>query len=39
LGLGQTSEAQEAFRDVLTLDVNHLWAQEELDVLTSGNRT
>ena len=39
LGLGQTSEAEKAFGDVLALDANHLWAQEELDVLTSGDRT
>jgi tetratricopeptide (TPR) repeat protein len=39
LGLGKTSEAEKAFRDVLTLDANHLWAQEELDVSTSGDRT
>jgi tetratricopeptide (TPR) repeat protein len=39
LGLGQISEAKKAFRDVLALDVNHLWAQEELAVLGSGNRT
>jgi tetratricopeptide (TPR) repeat protein len=39
LGLGETSEAQKAFQDVLVLDANHLWAQVELDVLTSGDRT
>ncbi|MCA1709189.1 MAG: hypothetical protein LC808_40275, partial [Actinobacteria bacterium] len=39
LGLGQTSEAEKAFRDVLALDANHLWAREERDVLTSGDRT
>jgi tetratricopeptide (TPR) repeat protein len=39
LGLGQISEAKKAFRDVLALDANHLWAQEELAVLGSGNRT
>jgi tetratricopeptide (TPR) repeat protein len=38
LGLEQTSEAKRAFRDVLALDPNHLWAQEELAVLTSGKR-
>ena len=39
LGLGQISEAKKAFRDVLALDANHLWAQEELGILTSGDRT
>jgi tetratricopeptide (TPR) repeat protein len=39
LGLGQTSEAKKAFRSVLTLDANHLWAQVELGVLTSGHQT
>src|SRR5215213_790446 len=34
LGLGQTFEAEKAFRDVLAVDGNHLWAQEELDILT-----
>jgi len=39
LGLGKKSEAERAFRDVLALDANHLWAQEELDLLTDGDRT
>jgi tetratricopeptide (TPR) repeat protein len=38
LGLGRAPEAEKAFRDVLALDANHLWAQEELDALTSGDR-
>lgn len=33
LGLGQTSEAKKAFRDTLDLDINHLWAQQELKAL------
>jgi len=39
LGLGKKSGAEKAFRDVLALDANHLWAQEELDLLTNGDRT
>lgn len=39
LGLGQTSEAKKAFRSVLTLDANHLWAQVELSALTCGHQT
>jgi tetratricopeptide (TPR) repeat protein len=39
LGLRQTSEAKQAFRDVLALDASHLWAQEELAVLTSEDQT
>jgi tetratricopeptide (TPR) repeat protein len=39
LGLGRTSGAEKAFREVLALDANHLWAQKELDVLTSEDRT
>ncbi|HLL38602.1 MAG TPA: hypothetical protein VK357_02935, partial [Rubrobacteraceae bacterium] len=36
LGLGQRSEAEKAFGEVLVLDASHLWAQEELGVLREG---
>jgi tetratricopeptide (TPR) repeat protein len=39
LGLRQTSEAEKALGNVVALDPNHLWAREELDVLTRGAQT
>jgi tetratricopeptide (TPR) repeat protein len=37
LGLGKSEEAEKAFREVLSLDINHLGAQHQLEKLWAGN--
>jgi tetratricopeptide (TPR) repeat protein len=37
LGLGEAAQAREAFQEVVSLDINHLAAQEELRRLTSAS--